>query len=89
MRETREDLPSQRQVFLHTTLTDRNLSSATQAGLINNLNDGMAWGLFPLFFAASQMSLEQIGVLAAVYPATWGIAQLLRVPGPIASDASG
>jgi MFS family permease len=45
--------------------------------LVNNLNDGTAWGLFPLLFAARQMSLEQIGLLAAIYPATWGIGQLL------------
>jgi MFS family permease len=68
--------PSQRDVFWRTTVTDRNLSSVSQAGLVNNLNDGMAWGLFPLWFAALQMNLEQIGVLAALYPATWGIAQL-------------
>ncbi|MGH8135274.1 MAG: MFS transporter, partial [Steroidobacteraceae bacterium] len=55
---------------------DRNLSSASQAGLVNNLNDGMAWGLFPLFFAAAGMGLEQIGTLAAIYPMTWGIGQL-------------
>jgi MFS family permease len=69
-------LPTQREVFWRTTLTDRNLSSVSQAGLVNNLNDGMAWGLFPLWFAAAEMNLEQIGVLAAVYPATWGVAQL-------------
>lgn len=67
---------SQREVFWRTTLTDRSLSSVSQAGLVNNLNDGMAWGLFPLWFAALQMNLEQIGILAAVYPATWAIAQL-------------
>jgi len=67
---------SQREVFWRTTLTDRNLSSVSQAGLVNNLNDGMAWGLFPLWFAAFQMSLEQIGILTAIYPATWGVAQL-------------
>jgi MFS family permease len=71
-----ENVPTQREVFWRTTLLDRNLSAVSQAGLVNNLNDGMAWGLFPLFFAAAKMSLEQIGVLAAVYPATWGIAQL-------------
>jgi MFS family permease len=71
-----EHPPTHGEVFWRTTLTDRNLSSVTQAGLINNLNDGMAWGLFPLWFAAQQLSLEQIGILAAVYPATWGIAQL-------------
>lgn len=68
--------PTQREVFWRTTLLDRNLSSVSQAGLVNNLNDGVAWGLFPLFFAAARMSLEQIGVLAAIYPATWGIGQL-------------
>lgn len=76
MGEKMERPPSQREVFWRTTLTDRNLSSATQAGLVNNLNDGMAWGLFPIWFAAQRMSLEQIGILTAAYPATWGIAQL-------------
>ena len=63
-------------VFWRTSLRDRNLSSVSQAGLVNNLNDGMAWGLFPLFFTSAGMSLAQIGTLAAIYPATWGIAQL-------------
>jgi MFS family permease len=67
---------SQRDVFLRTSFTDRELSSVSQAGLVNNLNDGMAWGLFPLFFAAANMSLAQIGYLAAIYPAVWGIGQL-------------
>jgi MFS family permease len=70
------ELPGPREVFMRTTLTDRSLSSVSQAGLVNNLNDGMAWGLFPLVFIASGMSLEQVGMLAAVYPATWGVAQL-------------
>jgi MFS family permease len=70
-------VPTPRQVFWRTTLLDANLSSVTQAGLVNNLNDGMAWGLFPLAFAASGMNLAQIGLLAAIYPATWGVAQLL------------
>jgi MFS family permease len=68
--------PSAREVFWRTTLTDRNLSSISQAGLVNNLNDGMAWGLFPLVFAAANMNLERIGMLAAIYPATWGVVQL-------------
>ncbi|HEV8320326.1 MAG TPA: MFS transporter [Myxococcota bacterium] len=68
--------PTQSEVFWRTSLLDRNLSSVSQAGLVNNLNDGMAWGLFPLFFAAARMDLGQIGTLAAVYPATWGVAQL-------------
>jgi MFS family permease len=65
-----------RDVFWRTTLTDRNLSIISQAGLVNNLNDGMAWGLFPLFFSAASVSLERIALLAAVYPATWGLVQL-------------
>jgi MFS family permease len=65
-----------REVFWRTTWTDRNLSSISQAGLVNNLNDGMAWGLFPLFFAAANLSLDRIGMLAAIYPATWGVVQL-------------
>jgi MFS family permease len=68
--------PSPREVFWRTTLLDRNLSSVSQAGLVNNLNDGMAWGLFPLFFAAAGLSLARIGTLAALYPGTWGVAQL-------------
>ncbi len=69
-------MPTQREVFWRTTLFDKNLSSVSQAGLVNNLNDGMAWGLFPLFFAAARMNLEQIAALAALYPAMWGVAQL-------------
>jgi MFS family permease len=65
-----------RDVFWRTSVGDRNLSSISQAGLVNNLNDGMAWGLFPLVFAAAGMNLRQIGTLAAIYPATWGVAQL-------------
>jgi MFS family permease len=74
--ERSESTPSQAEVFRRTTFTDANLSSATQAGLVNNLNDGMAWGLFPLWFAAQQMTLQQIGILAAMYPAIWSVAQL-------------
>ena len=68
--------PTPREVFWRTTLLDRNLSSVSQAGLVNNLNDGMAWGLFPLVFAAAGMDLTTIGMLAAIYPATWGVGQL-------------
>src|SRR6185295_980864 len=88
VRETREharheggaqpdaEVPTAREVFLRTSFTDRELSSVSQAGLVNNLNDGMAWGLFPLFFAAAHMTLAQIGYLAAIYPAVWGMGQL-------------
>ena len=64
------------EVFRRTSWRDRDLSSVSQAGLVNNLNDGMAWGLFPLFFAAAGMDLARIGTLAAIYPATWGLGQL-------------
>jgi MFS family permease len=70
------ELPSQRQIFLQTSFTDRNLSSVSQAGMVNNLNDGMAWGLFPIWYALSGMNIQQIGWLAAIYPGVWGITQL-------------
>jgi MFS family permease len=69
-------LPSQKEIFLRASFLDRNLSSISQAGLVNNLNDGMAWGLFPLFYAAMGLSLDRIGWLAALYPAVWGVGQL-------------
>jgi MFS family permease len=67
---------SQGELFRKVSFTDRNLSSVSQAGMVNNLNDGMAWGLFPLVFAAAGASLAQIGVLAFIYPAVWGLAQV-------------
>ena len=63
-------------VFALASWRDRALSAACQAGLVNNLNDGLAWGLFPLFFAAAGLGLEQVGLLAAIYPGVWGLAQL-------------
>lgn len=65
-----------REVFARTSFRDRNLFSASQAGLVNNLNDGMSWGIFPLFFTSLGLGLERIGVLKAVYPAVWGISQI-------------
>ena len=64
------------QIFRLTSFTDKALSSCSQAGLVNNLNDGLAWGLFPIFFANAGMSIGRIGVLAALYPAIWGLGQL-------------
>lgn len=66
-----------RQVFSQTSFREPALSSASQAGLVNNLNDGLAWGLFPILFAAAGLSVAKIGVLAALYPAVWGVGQLL------------
>ena len=60
-----------------TTYRERALSSCSQAGLVNNLNDGLAWGLFPIYFADAGLSVGRIGVLAAVYPAIWGLGQLV------------
>jgi MFS family permease len=65
-----------RDVFALTSFRDRNLFAASQAGLVNNLNDGMSWGIFPLFFAGFGLGVERIGMLKAVYPATWGILQI-------------
>ncbi len=65
-----------RQIFTLTSFREKALSSCSQAGLVNNLNDGLAWGLFPIFFAASGLSFARIGILAAIYPAVWGLGQL-------------
>jgi MFS family permease len=68
------------EVFTLTSFRDRNLFAASQAGLVNNLNDGMSWGIFPLFFASFGLGVERIGILKAVYPATWGILQVATGP---------
>jgi MFS family permease len=65
-----------REVFWRTTLRDPSLSAASQAGFVNNLNDGMAWGLLPLYYAAAGLAVAEIGILAAIYPAVWGLAQV-------------
>jgi len=75
-RETGRGNPSFAEIFKLTSWKDRRLFATCQAGLVNNLNDGMAWGLFPLFFAADGLSLSRIAILAAIYPAVWGLAQL-------------
>ena len=68
---------SSREIFMRTSFTDRNLSAVSQAGLVNNLNDGMAWGLFPIVYGAAGLGLSRIGVLAAIYPAVWSVGQVL------------
>jgi MFS family permease len=70
------DRPAWREVFLRTTVREPSLSAACQAGLVNNLNDGMAWGLLPLYYAATGLSIAEIGILAAAYPAVWAIGQI-------------
>ncbi len=69
-----------KEIFLLTSLKNRNLFAASQAGLVNNLNDGMSWGIFPLFFASFGLTVERIGILKAVYPAIWGILQIATGP---------
>lgn len=69
-----------RQVLVQTSFREPALSSASQAGMVNNLNDGLAWGLFPVLFAASGLSVARIGLLAAIYPAVWGLGQLVTGP---------
>jgi MFS family permease len=71
-----DDRLTDRQIFVFTSFREKALSSSCQAGLVNNLNDGLAWGLFPIFFAAAGLSVGRIGVLAAIYPAVWGLGQL-------------
>jgi MFS family permease len=71
---------SMRQVVSYVTWRNPALASVSQAGLVNNLNDGLAWGLFPVFFAAGGLDLKRISVLAFVYPAVWGILQLATGP---------
>lgn len=68
--------PSFRAIFATVSWRDRSLAAVSQAGLVNNLNDALAWGLFPLLFAAQGLALVQIGIIAALYPAVWGIGQL-------------
>jgi MFS family permease len=69
-----------REVFAKTSYGDRNLFACSQAGLVNNLNDGMSWGVFPLFFANFGLGVGRIGILKAVYPAVWGMLQIITGP---------
>jgi predicted MFS family arabinose efflux permease len=69
-------IPKLKNVFWQTTWKNMNLGTVTQAGLINNLNDGMAWGLFPILLALKGFSITHIGIVTAIYPAVWGIGQL-------------
>ncbi|WP_006243389.1 MFS transporter [Mycolicibacterium tusciae] len=71
-----DTLLTNRQIFLRASFTERALSSASQAGLVNNLNFGLSWGLFPILFATTGMPVDRIGILIAVYPAVWGVGQL-------------
>jgi MFS family permease len=76
METTASNIPRLKNIFWDTTWKNKNLGSVTQAGLINNLNDGMAWGIFPIMLASKDFTLGQIGIVTAVYPAVWGLGQL-------------
>ncbi len=69
-----------REIFSRVSWKDRRLLGASQAGLVNNLNDGMSWGLFPLYFAAAGLDVAHIGILKFVYPAVWGLMQIATGP---------
>lgn len=69
-------IPRLRKPFWETSWRHPNLGSVTQAGLVNNLNDGMVWGIFPILLSGKGFDLAQIGIVTAVYPAVWGIGQL-------------
>ena len=68
--------PSLGRIFYVTSLGNVSLFAACQAGLVNNLNDGMSWGLYPLYFAALGLGVQRIGVVKAVYPVCWGLLQI-------------
>ncbi|MFN5879321.1 MAG: MFS transporter [Flavobacteriales bacterium] len=70
-------VPRLKNIFWETTWKNRNLGSVTQAGLINNLNDGMSWGLLPVLLMSKGFSIGTVGVITAVYPAVWGLGQLI------------
>jgi MFS family permease len=72
--------PSLREIFALATWKDRDLFSCSQAGLVNNLNDGMSWGIYPLFFSSFGLGVAAIGTIKAVYPAAWGVLQVLAGP---------
>ena len=74
---TKNNIPILKHIFWETTWKNKNLGSVTQAGLINNLNDGMVWGIFPILLATKGFSIGQIGTVTAIYPAVWGIGQLV------------
>ena len=72
--------PSLREIFAQVSWRDRNLFSCSQAGLVNNLNDGMSWGIYPLFFSSFGLGVAAIGAIKAVYPAAWGVLQVFTGP---------
>jgi MFS family permease len=78
--QTPSAAPSTLKVFAETSWRDKTLFSVSQAGMVNNLNDGMSWGVFPLLFVANGVSLEGVGIIKAVYPVIWGLGQVITGP---------
>ncbi len=76
LESTSSNIPKMKKVFWETTWGHKNLGSITQAGLVNNLNDGMMWGLLPLLLVAKGFNLHETGIIVATYPAVWGLGQL-------------
>ncbi len=76
MEAANSSFPKLKNIFLQTSWTNHNLGSITQAGFVNNLNDGMIWGLLPVILASKDFELKSIAIIVAVYPAVWGIGQL-------------
>ena len=74
--DTQSQALSTKEIFMLTSFRDKALSSCSQAGMINNLNDGLAWGLFPILFLGAGLSVQRIGILVSLYPAIWGLGQL-------------
>ena len=72
----KSNIPKMKHVFWETTWLNKNLGSVSQAGLVNNLNDGMMWGLFPILLASKNFGLVEIGQIVAIYPIFWGLGQL-------------
>ncbi len=83
---TSSSIPRLKNIFLETSFTNHNLSAVTQAGLVNNLNDGMVWGLLPIILIQKKFSLLDIGVITSIYPAVWGLSQI--VTGKLADTIS-
>ncbi len=74
---TSSSIPRLKNIFLETSFTNHNLSAVSQAGLVNNLNDGMVWGLLPIILIQKKFSLLDIGVITSIYPAVWGLSQII------------
>src|SRR5687768_3436099 len=74
---TTSQIPKMKNIFWDTTWKHKNVGSVTQAGLINNLNDGMAWGILPILLTTKGLGISEVGVVTAVYPAVWGLGQLI------------